>query len=1188
MSFRGDDQRRYGHVPPVQYPVANQSNDHASYPTRRPSFNQGDDAALFGSAQSSSQVFQNAPLLPPPPPARGEEELFLTSPTEPSSSISNFAPSYQNQYQPSSPYQLSSPSSYNPQHFARSQSTSLPYHPAQQPQYSNLIQPSSSLTQQALRQSTTNYTPQAYNPAAYASTAVPQRNATYHGYNNYSSHYAPSQAAYGSPSTAYSPAFPSSSQATTPATPQYENPLPSPPLHNVSSSSQVSSYDPSAYSPSYNSTPYGTYSPNTNSPALTTPYSAASDSAPYPHVSQMPAGPGYSVNDPTSFYNRTSRSNSRTSQLPSPPPQSSSGIQRHPTNAPLPSRPIDAHQDGLLWNSNGAARDDDLTDELLAQDTIIQDIEAELGGSVRRDRPTPINGAQLSDEDIEHLRQYDPNTPTSDPTRASTSVQVQSSASNVRYPYRLEEESDPEGTAGVLAMQQAEMEDRRFSGAPYPHADLIPVPSDHGGRRQDDEESSDSDFGGMDLGLFSGGYAGNLTYGNDVGLTDDRPLPALPSYGLFGGYEGQGGPAQALPQADMDYPGAGGLQPASSYRPPAEDGEEQASLHSRQSGSESPYKDDYPDIFYHPGLSNRPLPALPMLDTLSLQPAATTSQGQYQQDQSWGLDSRGQGQEGLEVYNALSGPAHTQVERSISLTSHTTTPPVQTPSRSRTDAAEERRRQYRQAQHGKQNSASFDYETGSAVTYDMITLPTGRKRKFLPSKLTSQDLKRCAEPWALSSIANWMREMTEGEPDLKKKTIEEGLIKLFTSKVPTMNVADAETLSARVVTMMLESGILVPEEEWVKFAPGSISGVLWQLSASGCYAPKLHECESPGRCYSYHCTRTLKKANLDDLLAEDSVKQEDWATFFKLTKESIEGKHKKEIERQNVLHEIVTSEEGYMNQLEVLRVLYRDRLRTLQPPIIAPAKIDKFLKTVFGKVDGVQETNKDHLLAQLKYRQQEQGPWIVGFSDLFREWIRKARDVYIEYASSYPYATFLVRREADRNILFRQFLEQVRNHKRSERLDWTHFLKTPITRLQRYSFLLTTVEKNMLQDSEEKTNLTKAIQEIHAVTLECDQRVAEMQKKVEMMELSSMLVLRPGFQAMLHLDHLGRELLFQGDLQRMGSKGVRWVETHALLFDHYLILAKTVSLKDGRGEKKYDVSKEVSPRPALYFWSDGR
>jgi hypothetical protein len=454
----------------------------------------------------------------------------------------------------------------------------------------------------------------------------------------------------------------------------------------------------------------------------------------------------------------------------------------------------------------------------------------------------------------------------------------------------------------------------------------------------------------------------------------------------------------------------------------------------------------------------------------------------------------------------------------------------------------------------------------------MITLPTGRKRKFIPSKLTPLDIRRCAEPWALSGVARWVREMADGEPDLKRKTIEEGLEKLFTAKVPTMNVADAEMLSTRVVDVMFESGILVPEEEWVKFGRGEVSGVLWQLTGSGCYAPKLHEIEVHGRCYSHHCTRTLKKANLDDV---HYAKTEDWATFYKLRKEDIEDKSKKEIERQNVLHEIVTTEEGYIGQLEVVRVLYRDELKKIQPPIIAPQKVDKFLKSVFGKVDAVQATNKDYLLAQLKYRQQEQGPWISGFSDIFREWIRKAKKAYVEYASAYPLAAFLIRKEASRNILFANFLTQCQQHPRSLRLDWTHFLKTPITRLQRYTFLLGTVSKNTVLDNEEKANLAKAIEEIHTVTLECDQRVAEMQRQVEMRELSSMLVLRPGFQAMLNLDHLGRELLLQGDLQRMSSKGVRWVESHVLLFDHYLIIAKTVNTKDGTGDKKFDVSKEV-------------
>lgn len=452
----------------------------------------------------------------------------------------------------------------------------------------------------------------------------------------------------------------------------------------------------------------------------------------------------------------------------------------------------------------------------------------------------------------------------------------------------------------------------------------------------------------------------------------------------------------------------------------------------------------------------------------------------------------------------------------------------------------------------------------------------------MPEKLTVFDTRSCTEPWALSGISNWIREMAEGEPDLRRKTVEDGLVRLFCLKVPTMNVADAEALSSRVIDLMLDAGILLPEEEWLKFGPGTITGVLWQLTGSGCYAPKLHETdqdvlshEVSCRCYSYHCGRTLKKANLNDIMVE-GVKKVDWATYYHLTPEKVEGRHKKEIERQNNLHEIITSEEEYMDQLDVLALLYRDQLITTQPPIIAEGRIEKFVAAVFGKAEAILQTNKDHLFAQMKYRQKEQGPWIVGFSDIFREWIRKARVAYIEYASAYPYATYLVKREAERNFKFRNFLDANRNHSRSHRLDWSTYLKAPITRLQRYNLLLGTSMKNMIGDSEEKTNLIKAMEEIKQVALEADAKVDEMQKKVTMIELDQMLVLRPGFHADLNLDHLGRELIIQGDLQRMGSKGVRWVDTHALLFDHYLILSKLVTSKDGRQDKKFDVSKEVS------------
>ncbi|KAH8662341.1 CNH domain-containing protein [Xylariales sp. PMI_506] len=1194
MSFRGDDQRRYGHVPPVQYPVANNQGQDLN---RSPSFNNGDDTAA---QRHAYQPTINTRGLGTP------DELFLASPTDAAranyGSANPAMAGYQHQYTGQTP---STPSAYNPQAFvSRAQSQSLPYHPhpAANRYGAQSTAPYSPTT-------ATNYTPAPYNPAAYSggNPAVPQRHATYSAHGGYGSqNYSPAPAMnpsnYWQSQPTYSSPPAQAMQTTTPtsANPAYDQPSPG------------LTYDSSSYSP-YSS--QNAYTPSASSPPATS-YSASSAQAPYPSYSNIPVGPNYSANDPHSFAaNRTSRSSSQVSPLPSPPiqaPSSSPGLHRHPTNAPLPSRPPTED----AWASNGDY-EHEFSTEHMTQENIMNEIEAELqsaGGFQGDRRYYAAHNGELADnyQSLHRLASSasyrSTATTINTPDESSGVNRYSSNASTLNHnhaqaPYPIPEdgdESDPEAAAGLLAMQQADEDDRRLSSAgSFPYFNQPEVTVQAPLPNLAEEPSSDSDYAAMDLGLFSGGYAGTLAYDNNTGdtLQQDSQVMPMPRSSHASQRSHESNKYPAFEQADVDYGGTGGLQAPSAHRLSFDEGDERVSLHSRQSGSESPYKEDYPDMFYHPGLSNRPLPAVPATSDssslLSVQSPHRPGSG-YQHNYSLSADSRPYtGPDASYGQNAQ----QLQVERSISLSSHSTSPQVQPPARSRTDADNRNKylRQQQQQQLAAQQGLPYEgYDaagTPSSVNYDVITLPSGRRKRFVPEKLTVVDTSTCTEPWALSGISNWVREMAEGEPDLKRKTVEEGLVRLSCLKVPTINVADAEALSARVVDLMLAAGILVPEEEWLKFGPGMITGVLWQLTGSGCYAAKLHEIdddvtghELPTRCYSYHCGRTLKKANLDDILTE-GVKKVDWATYYGLTADDVKDKHKKEIERQNNLHEVVTSEEEYMDQLDVLEILYRDQLVQAQPKIIAESRIDKFVAAVFSKTEAIQQINKDHLLAQMKYRQKEQGPWIVGFSDLFREWIRKARVAYIEYASAYPYATYLVRKESERNYMFRQFLENNRNHPRSRRLDWSTFLKAPITRLQRYNLLLGTSMKNMVGDSEEKANLIKAMEEIKQVALEADAKVDEMQKKVTMIELDQMLVLRPGFHADLNLDHLGRELIIQGDLQRMGSKGVRWVDTHGLLFDHYLILSKLVTSKDGRQDRKYDVSKEPIPMPLLFLES---
>lgn len=752
----------------------------------------------------------------------------------------------------------------------------------------------------------------------------------------------------------------------------------------------------------------------------------------------------------------------------------------------------------------------------------------------------------------------------------------------------------------------------------------LPSPPINDDRGSDDGEL-DYAVAGMDLGMFGGGgfpgfYGG---FGNEDTNRNELPTPPAPpplesTRNYDSGSTAEHSPRKGqfnIPDEGAEHPfptfnsntarvdtwGTGGL---------AEPNTKPESVRSYDEGDER--IDDFqradnsgeyiPELFYHPGPSssattspnlNRPLPSPPNGDQYGTSPGSSLPYPDYghQRTSSTGTGGRPTSRFPPSAASAFAqntslGAQGPYIPRATSMSAHSTTPVTVPPARSKTDGRVHPPKSNRASMIAAQGATMMEPQASPSLTpQDLPSIPL--MKKFDPRKLSGRDLSKCTAPWALSAISAWLKDVTEGDQDLKEPTVADAITRLFTHHVPTMKVADAETLATKIVSGMLKEKNLIKDEEWVKFGDGEVCGVIYQLTGSGCYSNKVHEKpDATGRCYSHHCQRTERKMQLSQTGEGAKEKMEDWATFWKIKVEDIADVNKKEVERQNNIHEIVQTEEEYMEQLRVLKTVYMDQIRNANPPIIKPTKIESFVRDVFAGADAVRKVSEEHLLPQLKFRQREQGPWVVGFSDIFREWIRKAKKAYLDYASGFPKADMLVRKEAERNLLFRQFLEQCRQDPRTKRLDWVTFLKGPITRLQRYSLLLFTVLKNTTTETEEKHNLERAIEEIKAVTLDCDARVDEMSKHVKMIELESKLIMRE-WGVKLRLEEKGRELIFQGELQRTGrSNRFTWLETHCILFDHYLILAKTIMQKEGAAkQERYDVSRMPIPMDLLLLES---
>lgn len=1007
---------------------------------------------------------------------------------------------------------------------------------------------------------------------------------------------------------------------------------------------------PSAYPLASPSTPSAAYAVSSTSHS---PYLSQSPRRPESSLAaavlddQPPPPPAHATAGDDPFRKRLSFTRPGSGRsLPTPPTQHSQSphsprraetLTRHPQARPLPGPPVDAEAD-IPSGANGAGSSP-FADE--ADNIENAGVDRSLSGGMRqRIGPLHVDTQQNLFRGDGEMVQNDATGLRLSPDERHTHTNGNMATGTGQYVNydAYSDDSDAEAAAGLAMLQMAEEEDKvqaerlqersrretnasiisayashPSGGAASPHPDTRPDDgifygsgyqrSHHGEAGHAREEAGYRPDRDRLMATSGSLRSSNVSSDDRAEFSDDYDYPPVTD-------DPAAYPFQPLPShARVDAGGTGGLSEPGTYgrRMSFDYGEEAETPpidHSHHSDSEGSERGDEPeDLFFHPGM--RPLPPAPVEPANNarllphLMPAGTY---RHAEQEDWQTTASQYTPSYLPVaadsYRPTV-PASSQVPRSTSLSSHPIGPRTDPPIRSKTDADRAKYRQQLQQQQQEllslrpeSGALQLDAQTAAAMALDLPTIPAGRRKKFNPAKLSSEQFRRCSEPWALSAVLAWIRELSEDETDLKEQAIVDALVALFTHKVPTMNIADAETLAARVVSNMLAEEALVKEEEWVKFSSGSLSGVLFQITGTGCYSSLLHEQEGEafGRCYSYHCMRTLKKVNLKAQMMEPQKKAEDWVTFYKVPKEVWESYPKKEIDRQNNLHEVVTTEDSFIGQLDVLRDLYRDQLLGMQPSIIPPKRLNKFLHDVFGKVDSVKRVNEDHLLAQLKYRQKEQGPFIVGFSDIFREWIRKAKSVYVDYAATFPYANYLVRKEAERNIHFRQFLNQARDHKLSNRLSWDTYLKAPITRIQRYTLLLSTVHKNMLKDSEEKTNVAQAIEEIKLVALECDNKVGEMSKKVDLMELSSKLQLRPEMKKVveLNLEHLGREIIFRGDLQRPGTRTRFLVDTHAILLDHYLVLAKAVTARDPSRTVKYesyDVSKMPIPMDLLVLES---
>ncbi|KAJ7089842.1 Dbl-like domain-containing protein [Mycena belliarum] len=252
------------------------------------------------------------------------------------------------------------------------------------------------------------------------------------------------------------------------------------------------------------------------------------------------------------------------------------------------------------------------------------------------------------------------------------------------------------------------------------------------------------------------------------------------------------------------------------------------------------------------------------------------------------------------------------------------------------------------------------------------------------------------------------------------------------------------------------------------------TGVVTMLTK--CYSPS---CNDEMQCYSYVCPRrgNVFVSPAPGPAESPSVPlREEWP--HTVPKEVLTQLPESEINRQTIIHKLISKEDQYVQDLDTVETVFLKPLRTAIPPVIPLERLEDFIDEVFGNILDLRECNR-RLLEVMYVRQREQAPVIQRIGDVFLSAATEFRLAYPIYIGHHPLAEKCLKEEMDANPEFRIFLEQCSRQAsragETMRLDLKHFLNRPAEHLQKYPVLLEAIYHETAEGNPDADYLMEAV-----------------------------------------------------------------------------------------------------------------
>ncbi|KAJ2168301.1 RHO1 GDP-GTP exchange protein 2 [Coemansia sp. RSA 353] len=275
------------------------------------------------------------------------------------------------------------------------------------------------------------------------------------------------------------------------------------------------------------------------------------------------------------------------------------------------------------------------------------------------------------------------------------------------------------------------------------------------------------------------------------------------------------------------------------------------------------------------------------------------------------------------------------------------------------------------------------------------------------------------------------------------------------------------------------------------------------------------------------------------------------------------------VARQEAIFEIISTEHGYLRDLQLIHTLYVEPLLSEHAVELSSGSVAEFVDMLFFNYREL-EANSMALCAQLRERQAA-SPVVATVGDIFDAWADNL-DSFIEYAVHVPDAQCGLEAELLCSAAMGQFLQRAEETPAARRLPVQSFIGRPATRLARYPLLLDAIARRtpVAADAEQ---LHSAAAKVRAALGEIDRRTGEAAAQLRIRQISQRLQLVAGARESLALDSPTRRLEREGVLQALDGSG----QVLVFLFDNSLIMATEERVPHARGVSQYVADDRIIP-----------